>query len=335
MTARLKRATRRESFSGMDAAYSSRPAGPALVAAAFDSIRVEVSRATHLEKLEEWVTTGRDMIASYFRFSGTFTAELTAPDLLSLAPTGGRLELLGMDRSEIRDELITRHQIFWDIAELSRRSCLANAGKPRRACCASWVECLRARRLAGKSGRTPVANVVWSCRPIRSLRWLLPRARLPCHVGPTHKPHTLKLVWRVPVVILCSPACGGERALYASEDAGVVRAGLAADVSVVGAFSALTNPSDAALPRGSHVPATRPMSTARLDSHFLTTVCSVALALAGLLAAPASSRASTSVLSPSPVSWDFGNDDVHSGGGPNQTFTFTNNSASDVTSLAT
>jgi hypothetical protein len=29
--------------------------------------------------------------------------------------------MLGMDRSEIRDGLLARHQIFWDIAELSRR----------------------------------------------------------------------------------------------------------------------------------------------------------------------------------------------------------------------
>ena len=36
------------------------------------------------------------------------------------------------------------------------------------------------------------------------------------------------------------------------------------------------------------------------------------------------------MLSPSPVAWDFGNDDVHSGGGPNQTFTFTNSTAGDV-----
>ena len=75
----------------------------------------------HLEKLEEWVTQGGDVIASYFRFSGTFAAELTAPRLPPLAPTGGRLEILGMDRSEIRDERLARHQIFWDIAELSRQ----------------------------------------------------------------------------------------------------------------------------------------------------------------------------------------------------------------------
>ena len=36
------------------------------------------------------------------------------------------------------------------------------------------------------------------------------------------------------------------------------------------------------------------------------------------------------MLSPSPASWDFGNDDIHSGGGPTQTFTFTNNTAGNV-----
>lgn len=75
----------------------------------------------HLEKLEEWVTPGGDVISSYFRFTGTFAHELTAPDLPPLAPTGGRLELLGMDRSEIRDRRLARHQIFWDMVELGRQ----------------------------------------------------------------------------------------------------------------------------------------------------------------------------------------------------------------------
>ena len=57
------------------------------------------------------------MIASWFRFSGTFRAPMTAPGLPSLAPTGGPLELFGMDRSEIRDGRLARHQIFWDIPE--------------------------------------------------------------------------------------------------------------------------------------------------------------------------------------------------------------------------
>ncbi len=40
--------------------------------------------------------------------------------------------------------------------------------------------------------------------------------------------------------------------------------------------------------------------------------------------------ASPSVLSASPVSWNFGNGDVHSGGGSTQTFTFTNNTSNAV-----
>jgi steroid delta-isomerase-like uncharacterized protein len=75
----------------------------------------------HLDKLEEWVTPGGEVIASWFRFCGTFRAPMTAPNLPPLAPTGLSLELFGMDRSEIRDGKLARHQIFWDIAELSRQ----------------------------------------------------------------------------------------------------------------------------------------------------------------------------------------------------------------------
>jgi steroid delta-isomerase-like uncharacterized protein len=75
----------------------------------------------HLEKLEEWVTPGGGVIASWFRFSGTFRAPLTVPGLPSLAPTGLPLELFGMDRSEIRDGKLARHQIFWDMVEFGRQ----------------------------------------------------------------------------------------------------------------------------------------------------------------------------------------------------------------------
>jgi steroid delta-isomerase-like uncharacterized protein len=74
-----------------------------------------------LEKLEEWVTPGGGVIASWFRFSGTFRAPLTAPGLPPLAPTGLPIELFGMDRSEIRDGRLARHQIFWDMVELGRQ----------------------------------------------------------------------------------------------------------------------------------------------------------------------------------------------------------------------
>lgn len=66
--------------------------------------------------------------------------------------------------------------------------------------------------------------------------------------------------------------------------------------------------------------------------HFSVRLFAVVLTLAsaGLLGTSASARAATSVLSPTPASWDFGNDDIHSGGGPGQTFTFTNDTAGDV-----
>lgn len=76
----------------------------------------------HLENLEEWVSPGDEVIASYFRVTGTLTGELETPGLPTLAPSGQRIELLGMDRSEIRDGThLARHQIFWDTTELGRR----------------------------------------------------------------------------------------------------------------------------------------------------------------------------------------------------------------------
>ena len=75
----------------------------------------------HLEKLEEWLSSDDQVIASYFRITATFTGPLEAPGLPPLAPTNGRIDLLGMDRSEIRDGRLSRHQIFWDTAELGRQ----------------------------------------------------------------------------------------------------------------------------------------------------------------------------------------------------------------------
>ena len=74
-----------------------------------------------LEKLEEWVSPGGGVIASYFRITATFTGVAEAPGLPPLAPTNGRIELLGMDRREIRDGRLARHQIFWDTGELGRQ----------------------------------------------------------------------------------------------------------------------------------------------------------------------------------------------------------------------
>ena len=75
----------------------------------------------HLDKLEVWVTPGGGVISSWFRFSGTFRAPLTAPGLPPFAPTDRSIELFGMDRSEIKDGRLARHQIFRDMVELGRQ----------------------------------------------------------------------------------------------------------------------------------------------------------------------------------------------------------------------
>lgn len=89
----------------------------------------------HLELLEEWVSPGGEVIASYFRFTATATGPLKPP---GLAPTNARYDTYGMDRSEIRDGLIARHQIFWDIAERGRE---LGVLPPR----GSWAERLAVR----------------------------------------------------------------------------------------------------------------------------------------------------------------------------------------------
>jgi steroid delta-isomerase-like uncharacterized protein len=75
----------------------------------------------HLEKLEEWVSPGDAVIASYFRITATFTGVGEAPGLPPLAPTNAPIDLLGMDRSEIREGRLARHQIFWDMGEFGRQ----------------------------------------------------------------------------------------------------------------------------------------------------------------------------------------------------------------------
>lgn len=74
-----------------------------------------------LEKLEEWVSAGDEVIASYFKITATFSGASEAPGLPPLAPTDGQVALLGMDRSEIRSGRLARHQIFWDTGELGRQ----------------------------------------------------------------------------------------------------------------------------------------------------------------------------------------------------------------------
>jgi steroid delta-isomerase-like uncharacterized protein len=104
------------------------PAAPANVLEGRAAVEAYVRSAfrgtpdLRLEKLEEWVGPGDEVIASYFRVSGTFSGELETPGLPPLAPTHTRFELRGMDRSEIRDGThLARHQIFWDTTELGRQ----------------------------------------------------------------------------------------------------------------------------------------------------------------------------------------------------------------------
>lgn len=71
----------------------------------------------HLELKEAWVSPGGAVAATYFHFTATLTGPLDPP---GLAPTNGCFASDGMDRNEVRDGLISRHQIFWDILERSR-----------------------------------------------------------------------------------------------------------------------------------------------------------------------------------------------------------------------
>lgn len=75
----------------------------------------------HLEKLEEWVSLGGSVIASYFRLTATLTGAIDPPGAPAIAPTNGAIEFLGMDRSELREGRLARHQIFYDTAENGRQ----------------------------------------------------------------------------------------------------------------------------------------------------------------------------------------------------------------------
>jgi steroid delta-isomerase-like uncharacterized protein len=101
----------------------------------------------HLELLEEWASPGAAVIATYFRFTATFTGPLDPP---GLAPTNTRLEFYGMDRNEIRDGLIARHQIFWDIAERYRILGLLPRQGSRAERLAVRVQQLTARRIRNR-----------------------------------------------------------------------------------------------------------------------------------------------------------------------------------------
>ena len=72
----------------------------------------------HLEMLDAWTAPGGNVMATYFKATGTFTGPYDPP---GLAPTNDRIEFEGMDRNEIRDGRIARHQIFYDMTGVSRQ----------------------------------------------------------------------------------------------------------------------------------------------------------------------------------------------------------------------
>ena len=72
----------------------------------------------HLEMLDAWITPGGAVMATYFKATGTFTGPYDPP---GFAPTNGRIEFEGMDRNEIRDDRIARHQIFYDTTGVARQ----------------------------------------------------------------------------------------------------------------------------------------------------------------------------------------------------------------------
>ena len=71
-----------------------------------------------LNMLEAWTTPGGAVIATYWKATFTFTGPY---EPLGLAPTNGQIKLEGMDRNEIRDGRIARHQIFYDGADLAHQ----------------------------------------------------------------------------------------------------------------------------------------------------------------------------------------------------------------------
>lgn len=84
-----------------------------------DSARAifRASEDFHLEMLECWATPDGRVIASWFRATGTSTGPWDPP---GFAPTHGRLEFYGMDRSELREGKLSRHQIFYDLNGIAR-----------------------------------------------------------------------------------------------------------------------------------------------------------------------------------------------------------------------
>jgi steroid delta-isomerase-like uncharacterized protein len=71
-----------------------------------------------LDEHERWVSADGATVATWFTARAHFSGPLDPP---GFAPTGTAIEIVGMDRTEIRDGLVARHQIFYDTATIARQ----------------------------------------------------------------------------------------------------------------------------------------------------------------------------------------------------------------------
>lgn len=72
----------------------------------------------HLDEHQRWVSADGSTVVTWFTVRATLSGRLDPP---GFAPTNTAIEVAGMDRTEIRDGLIARHQIFYDTTTVARQ----------------------------------------------------------------------------------------------------------------------------------------------------------------------------------------------------------------------
>jgi len=72
----------------------------------------------HLDEHQRWVSADGSTVATWFTVRGSFSGPLDPP---GFAPTNTAIQVAGMDRTEIRDGLVARHQIFYDTTTVARQ----------------------------------------------------------------------------------------------------------------------------------------------------------------------------------------------------------------------
>jgi ketosteroid isomerase-like protein len=63
-----------------------------------------------------------DMIVTEFTWVATLTGPWVLPDGTELPPTGKRMELRGMDLTQLRDGKVVVHRMYWDNMEGARQA---------------------------------------------------------------------------------------------------------------------------------------------------------------------------------------------------------------------